>query len=248
MLNYKLEKLINSYLGNEKIEDYSPNGLQVEGCSEVKKIITGVTACQELIEKAINLKAQAIIVHHGFFWKNESPIINSYKRKRLKSILTNDINLYSWHLPLDLHDIIGNNYCLSKILKIKIIKKINKFLLLGQLEKPLTVKNFTKIISLKLKRKPFVFSSKKSVKYINNIALCTGNGQNFINSIYNYKVDAFLTGEVSEQTIHYVEENNIHFFAAGHHATEIFGVLELGNWLKKKYCFDVSFININNPI
>lgn len=248
MLNYKLEKIINFYLKNENIKDYAPNGLQVEGCCEVKKIITGVTACQELIDKAINLQAQAIIVHHGFFWKNESPIINNNKRKRLKSLLINNINLYSWHLPLDLHDEIGNNYCLSKVLKIKIIKKINKFILLGQLNKPTTLKNFTKIITDKLKRVPFVFSSKKASKYISKIALCTGSGQNLISSLYNHEVDAFLTGEVSESTIHYVKENKIHFFSAGHHATEIFGILELGNWLKKNYNFEVNFININNPI
>lgn len=249
MLNFDLENIINNYLNSNKIKDCVPNGLQVEGRKKIKNIITGVTACEELIDKAILLKADAVIVHHGYFWKKEPLIIQGMKRKRLKKILSNNINLYSWHLPIDLHPEIGNNYCLSKKLNIKIIGKINDFTLWGTLKKPLTVKQLKNIIIQKLNRVPFTYSSILAKKYIYNIAWCSGQGQNFIDAIYRIKkIDAFLTGEVSEQTIHSVKENKIHFFCAGHHATEIFGIFELGQWLIKNYNLKVTFINIDNPI
>lgn len=248
MINIKLEKIINSYLNSNNFQDFSPNGLQVEGKKEVKKIVTGVTACQDLIDKAIFLDADAIIVHHGYFWKNESYLIKNIKRKRLKSLLSNNINLYSWHLPLDFHKTIGNNYLLAKILNIKIINNLHNQILIGKINKKITCLNLKKIITKKLNRKPFQHCSINANKYIHNIALCTGNGQNYIDLLYNLDVDAFITGEISEKTIHIIRESKIHFFAAGHHATEIFGIISLGKWLKKEYNFDVKFINIDSPI
>lgn len=249
MLNFELEDIINNYLNNSNFKDYLPNGLQVEGKRKIKNIVTGVTASQELINKAIVLKSDAIIVHHGYFWKNEPLIIHGTKRMRLKKLLSNDINLYSWHLPLDYHQEVGNNYCLAKELEIKIMGKINSFVFWGELKYPLTVNQLKNFINKKTNKKPFIYSSNFAKKYIFRVAWCTGQGQNFIDLLYKFKnIDAFITGEVSEQTIHSIKENKIHFFAIGHHASEIYGVYELGKWLTENYNLKVTFININNPI
>lgn len=249
MLNFELETIINNYLNSHSFKDFVPNGLQVEGRSKIKRIVTGVTACQNLINKAIILKADAIIVHHGYFWKNESPVIKGIKKNRLKKLLSNNINLYSWHLPLDYHAELGNNYCLAKRLEIKVMGKINNFVLWGSLKYPLNVYQLKKFIGKKLNKKPFVYSSYFASKNIFYVALCTGQGQKFIDLLYNFKnIDAFITGEISEQTIHSIRESKIHFFVAGHHNTEIYGIFELGNWLIKNYNLEVNFININNPI
>lgn len=109
MNHYELETLINQQLDSHSFSDYAPNGLQVEGRSEIKTIITGVTACQALLDEAVARQADAIIVHHGYFWKSEPAAIKGMKRRRLRTLLANDINLYGWHLPLDAHPELGNN-------------------------------------------------------------------------------------------------------------------------------------------
>lgn len=249
MNNFFLENIINKKLNHTLYQnDYSPNGLQIEGKSNIKRIITGVTACQKLINVGIYLKVDAIIVHHGYFWKNESKRILGMKRERIKKILTNNINLYSWHLPLDVNNNFGNNVGFSKILNIKIKGKIFPFGLWGIFKEKIKPDILIQIISKKYKKKPFYYGP-TGPKYINRVAWCSGKGQNLISKSLKFNIDAFLTGEVSEETIHIAEENNIHFFSLGHHVTEIYGIKMLGKWLSKidKSLF-VKFININNPI
>ena len=121
MRNLDLENLINSELNTAAFQDYGPNGLQVEGRAHVQRIVTGVTACQALLDAALEQQADAIIVHHGYFWKNEAPVVCGMKRNRLKTLLTNDINLYGYHLPLDAHPVLGNNAQLAQGLGIRVI-------------------------------------------------------------------------------------------------------------------------------
>lgn len=125
MKNSELEQLINEKLNSAAISDYAPNGLQVEGRESVRKIVTGVTASQALLDEAVRLQADAVIVHHGYFWKGESPVIRGMKRNRLKTLLANDINLYGWHLPLDAHPELGNNAQLAQLLGINVMGKSN---------------------------------------------------------------------------------------------------------------------------
>ncbi|VAX76539.1 Nif3-like dinuclear metal center hexameric protein [Buchnera aphidicola] len=249
MNNFFLEKLVNDKLNSKKyVKDFSPNGLQVEGKSEIKKIITGVTACQKLLNQAIKYNADAIIVHHGYFWKNQDQKILGMYKKRLKTLLSHDINLYSWHLPLDINSEFGNNVQLGKLLNISIQGKISQYVLFGQFNRFHTAESLKNIIEKKLKRKPFHYGQ-TGPKYIKNIAWCTGKGQNFFNQAITSNIDAYLTGEVSEETIHIAEENNIHFFSLGHHATEKSGIKKLGQWLyQKDNSLIITFIDIHNPI
>ncbi|QCI25998.1 Nif3-like dinuclear metal center hexameric protein [Buchnera aphidicola] len=247
MNNYQLEQIINKKLKNHLFYDNIPNGLQIEGTNNIKKIITGVSICQKLIDIAIEEQSQAIIVHHGFFWKNECLKILKNKKNRLKSILINNINVYNWHLPLDVHPKLGNNAQIAKKLHIHILGKISDIVLWGQFASAVTVQELTKTIQKKFKKTPLVFEHNQN-NLISTIAWCSGKGQEFIKSLQNIKIDAFLTGEASEDTMHYANENNIHFFSLGHYTTECDGVKALGKWLMKKYHLHTKFVYINNPV
>ncbi|QJC29761.1 Nif3-like dinuclear metal center hexameric protein [Enterobacteriaceae endosymbiont of Plateumaris pusilla] len=247
MNNIELEKIINEKLNSNNINDYVPNGLQIEGKNNITNIIIGVSACQDLLDRAVSKKADAIIVHHGYFWKNESLIIKGLKRNRLKTLLSNNINLYSWHIPLDINNTISNNIFLANLLNINILGKINPFVFYGNFNPPLTIKDLIKLIKYKLNRIP-LHLGKNAPKIINNIAWCSGAGQKFFEKIINFNIDVFLTGEISEQTIHIATEYGINFISAGHHATEKGGVIMLGEWLKNKYKLKINFIDINNPV
>ncbi|QJC33914.1 Nif3-like dinuclear metal center hexameric protein [Enterobacteriaceae endosymbiont of Donacia provostii] len=248
MKNIILEKIINNKLKNNlNIKDYIPNGLQIEGKKYIKNIILGVSACQQLLNIAVKFKTDAVIVHHGYFWNNESPIIKGFKKKRIYTLLNNNINLYSWHIPLDINEKISNNIYLAKILDINIKGKINPFIFYGFLKKKINIKDFLKKIKIKLNRIPLHFG-KNAPKKIYKIAWCSGAGQKFFEQVLNFDIDVFLTGEVSEMNLHISNENKIHFISAGHHATEKGGVIMLSKWLKKKFKLQTHFIDIYNPI
>lgn len=246
MKNTMLEELINQQLNSQSFSDYAPNGMQVEGRQQVRKVVTGVTACQALIDEAVRLQADALIVHHGYFWKNESPLIKGMKRQRLRTLLLNDINLYGWHLPLDAHPELGNNAQLAKLLGIIPDGEIAPLVPCGHLAVPMEGEAFAELIGQKLGRAP-LHCADNAPQTIRTLAWCTGGGQGFIDDAAEYGVDAFISGEVSEKTIHVARECGLHFFAAGHHATERGGVKALGEWLAETHGLDVTFVDIDNP-
>ncbi|MBB1432221.1 Nif3-like dinuclear metal center hexameric protein [Pseudoalteromonas sp. SG43-4] len=250
MQRREFNQLLNDILKPHLIKDFCPNGLQVEGKNEIKKIVTGVTASQALIEAAIEQQADAILVHHGFFWKGESQPITGMKKRRIGALLANDINLFGYHLPLDIHPAVGNNAQLAKLLNIEIETGLeptsNSVAMKGRLKTPLSGEDFADKIAKVLNRTPLT-SLVRSAK-IETIALCTGGGQGYIDLAADQGIDAYLTGEASEQTIHSSREQNIDFFAAGHHATERYGVKALGELLAQEHGFDVTFIDIDNPV
>ncbi|WJV55207.1 type 2 GTP cyclohydrolase I [Prodigiosinella aquatilis] len=246
MRNTELETLINQLLNVAAFQDYAPNGLQVEGRPEVKRIITGVTACQALLNVAVERNADAVLVHHGYFWKNEPVSVRGIKRQRLKTLLANDINLYGYHLPLDAHPELGNNAKLAAMLDIDVQGEIEMYLPYGELRQPQSGEDLCQKLEVLLDR-TVLHCSDNAPAVIKRIAWCTGGGQSFIDQAADFGVDAFITGEVSEKTIHTAREMGIHFYAAGHHATERAGIRTLGEWLAQHHGFDVTFIDIPNP-
>ena len=250
MNNLELERLLNEKLSTDRINDYAPNGLQVEGKAEIKKIITGVTASQALIDYAVAQQADAILVHHGYFWKSENPCIRGMKGKRIKTLLVNDINLYGYHLPLDVHPELGNNAKLAQLLGIGDLQPLENsstsIPVWGMLKDPVTAEEFAHRIEQVLHRKPLI-CTENGPHLIRKVGICTGGGQGYIDLAAAQGCDAFITGEVSEQTIHSAREQGIHFFAAGHHATERYGIKALGEWLAAEYGLDVEFKDIDNP-
>ncbi|RDH42895.1 Nif3-like dinuclear metal center hexameric protein [Zooshikella ganghwensis] len=242
---------LSEWLQPQLFKDYCPNGLQVEGKSHIKKIVTGVTASQALVDQAISLQADALLVHHGYFWRGEAEPVVGMKKKRLQALLANDINLLAYHLPLDAHPELGNNAQLAKQLGWKITQGMDADMntsigLVGEVPDELTVEAFSQQITKVLGRSPLVIQSGNQP--IKRVAWCTGAAQGFIEKAAQLGVDAYLSGEISEPTVHSARELGIHYFAAGHHATERYGIKALGAALAGHFGLEHVFVDIDNPV
>ncbi|MFA0412804.1 Nif3-like dinuclear metal center hexameric protein [Vibrio renipiscarius] len=252
MNNLQLEKLLNEKLSPQLIKDYSPNGLQVEGATEINVVVTGVTASQALIDKAVELNADALLVHHGYFWKGEPEPIRGMKGKRIRTLIKNDINLFGYHLPLDIHPELGNNAELARLLEIEVEGGLEghpqSVAMFGRLKQPLTGAQLAERINRALDRAPLHIAPDNADKLIETIGWCTGGGQDYIELAAQHGLDAFISGEISERTTYSARELDIHYFAAGHHATERYGIKALGEWLAAEHGLDVTFIDIDNPV
>ncbi|WP_373768155.1 Nif3-like dinuclear metal center hexameric protein [Glaesserella sp.] len=254
MNNLALERILNEKLNADAITDYAPNGLQVEGCRTIRKIITGVTATLPLIEQAIAKNADAVLVHHGYFWKSEDPCIRGMKGKRIKQLLTNDINLYAYHLPLDIHPELGNNAQLAKHIGAVRFQgledKPNSVPAVAEFDQPISADELKQRLEKSLQRHVILcdeFVGDFPQKDIKKVGICSGGGQGFIDMAFERGCDAFISGEISEQTTHSAREQGIYYFACGHHASERDGIKALGEWLAAEYGLDVEFIDIDNP-
>lgn len=249
---FELERIINDHLDAHAIKDYAPNGVQIEGKHHIRKIITGVTASQRLIDAAIDQQADLILVHHGYFWRGEDMRIINMKHKRIAALIKHDIGLMAYHLPLDMAPSIGNNARLAELLDIQDVESLDPreshpLILKGRLKHPMTGGEFTKVIAAALDREPLHIAPENDHK-IETIAWCSGAAQDYIDQVADAGMDAYLTGEVSERTTHSARELGIHFYAAGHHATEKCGIEALGQWLTQNYDLDVEFIDCHNPV
>ncbi len=246
----ELTSYLNGLLDSSVFMDYCPNGLQVQGKPQVSKIVTGVTACQALIDAAIAEQADAILVHHGYFWKGEDPCVTGIKYNRLKSLLDHNINLLAYHLPLDAHPVLGNNAQLGEKLQLAATGRFGDgkqaIAMHGHLQASKTVSEFVEILTSSLQRTPLYIG--ESDRVINSIAWCSGAAQSYIESAVELGVDAFITGEASEQTVHIAREAGIVFIAAGHHATERYGVQAVGQHLAENFAISHQYIDIDNPV
>ena len=247
----EFEQYLNTLLKPEQIKDFCPNGLQIQGTSNINKIITGVTATQDLIEQAIAEKADALVVHHGFFWKNESYVIRGMKHKRIKALLENDINLFAYHLPLDIHPTLGNNAQLAELFSINNVAPLEagnalSVAVRGDFSTALTALELEQRISKQLNRSCMHIAA-PSNKKIKTVAWCSGGGQGYIELAAELGIDAFISGEVSEQTTHVAREMDIHFYCAGHHATERYGAKALAAHFNQHLPVEAKFIDIDNP-
>jgi dinuclear metal center YbgI/SA1388 family protein len=243
-----LNNYLNILLQPERFSDYCPNGLQVEGKREINKVVTGVTASYALLEAALQANADAVLVHHGYFWRGEPLPITGIKKRRIQFLLQHEINLFAYHLPLDMHAELGNNVMLAKHLGLAVTSWAGEknMLALAELNQAQTLQEFAKHIEAKLNRKPQVIGDlQKSVK---TIALCTGAAQGYIEQALEAGADLYISGEISEQTVHVVRESGMSYISAGHHATERFGIRELGEHLAQKFGLQHEFIDVENPV
>jgi len=238
---------LNELLNIETFKDYAPNGLQVEGDDEIKKIITGVSASHALIEAAIERKADAILVHHGWFWEREDPRIIGMKYNRIRLLIEHDISLLAYHLPLDAHPELGNNAQLANLLDIHIETVMDEQGVgnIGRLPEYTSLETLGEKIEKILKRKPTLVSAGDHA--IRRVAWCTGGAQSWIDKAVKAGVDAFISGEISEQTVHIARESGVHYIAAGHHATERYGVKALGEHVAAHFGLECEFVDIDNP-
>ncbi|WP_165669954.1 Nif3-like dinuclear metal center hexameric protein [Metapseudomonas otitidis] len=238
------------YLSAARISDYCPNGLQVEGRPQVRRIVSGVTASQALLDAAVDVEADVVLVHHGYFWKGENPCVTGIKQRRLKTLLTHDISLLAYHLPLDVHPEVGNNVQLARQLDVTVEGPLDpndaKVVgLVGSLSEPMAALDFARRVRDVLGREPLLVEGSRAIQ---RIGWCTGGGQGYIDTAIAAGVDLYLTGEASEQTFHSARENDVSFIAAGHHATERYGLQALGEYLARRFAIEHLFIDCTNPV
>ena len=245
----QLSEFLNNLLEPERFQDYCPNGLQVEGKDEIHRLVTGVTASQALLDEAIKRRADAIVVHHGYFWRSENPCLIGIKARRIRSLLSADINLFAYHLPLDWHALVGNNVTLGEVMGVEGSGPLNPVdtnmpVFKGYLSPEITVQTLAARLSDGLGREPLVIGEGN----VNSVAWCTGAGQGYLDAAADAGADVYVTGEASEQTVHIARERGIAFIAAGHHATERYGVQALG--AKASECLGITheFIDVYNPV
>ena len=229
-------------------DDYCPNGLQVEGERPVRRLVSGVTASLALIEAAAAWEADALLVHHGWFWKGESPRLTGLKGRRARALLRSGMSLLAYHLPLDAHPEIGNNAGLARRLGIAEARATSAgrgLVWQGILDPPLIGEQFAERIARQLDRPPLHLAVRSGP--ISALAWCTGAAQGFFEEAAGLGVEAYLSGEISEQTLHQAQELGLDYFAAGHHATERYGVRTLGERLAAEFGCAHRFIDLKNP-
>ena len=242
---------LDTLLSPADFKDYCPNGLQVSGCEEVSTIVTGVTASQALLDAAVALNADAVLVHHGYFWKGEAPEVVGIKQRRLKTLLLNDMNLIAYHLPLDGHAALGNNAQLAALLGWEVAGEIvntstPNLGLWAALSTPKIATALAQKMTTVFDRAPLVIAGHG--RKIKTIGWCSGSAECFIEQAAAQGLDAYMSGEISEQTTHLARELGITYFAAGHHATERYGIKALGEYVATRYDLTHHFVDIDNPV
>ena len=222
----------------------------MEGRDQIKKLITGVTANQQLLDRAAATGADAILVHHGYFWKGEDPRVIGMKYRRLGCLLLNQMSLIAYHLPLDAHPVYGNNAQLANKLGLTVEGRFGRdepaIGMYGHLSGPTPIGDFLQRIEVSLGQTPLHIPGE--LESIQSVAWCTGAAQSYIEQAANLGVDAYITGEVSEQTVHIARESGLHFISAGHHATERYGIQALGEHLSQHFGIQHQFIEVQNPV
>lgn len=246
-----LADYLNKYLSCDSFNDYAPNGLQVEGRSEIRRICTAVTASQDVITEAIVQDADALLVHHGYFWRGEESVITGMKRQRIGQLIKHDLSLFAYHLPLDCHLELGNNACLGRLFELDDVNahiggKTSNLLWSGKLINPMSVSDFAAFVGKKLERSPLLVSG--STRLVHHVAWCSGGAQDYIEDAHRLGVDAYLSGEISERTYYQAQELGLHYLSCGHHATERYGIQALGQHLAVKFGIHHQFIDSKNPV
>jgi len=244
----EISQYIESILEIDRFPDYCPNGLQVEGGGEIRRVIGGVSASRDVLAAAAARQAELVLVHHGLFWKGDSAVITGVKRQRLGLLLQHDINLLAYHLPLDAHASLGNNAGLGEALGLVVDGRFghHDVGMLGHLPTSESAIEFAARLGRALGREPLHIAGTE--RPVLRVAWCTGGAQSWLDAAADTGADAFVTGEVSEQTWHTAMERGIHFFAAGHHATERFGVQRLGAHLAAHFGLEFEFVDVANPV
>jgi dinuclear metal center YbgI/SA1388 family protein len=247
VLREDLRAYLDTLLDAGRFRDYCPNGLQVEGRDEVRRVICGVTASQALIEAAIERRADALLVHHGWFWKAEDGRVTGFRRQRMARLLAYDMNLFAYHLPLDAHATLGNNAQLAQRLGWTIDGRFaeQEVGFVGVPPAPTLAGDLARRMGQLLGRVPMLIGDPE--RKVARIAWCSGGAQGYFEDALATGADVFVSGEISEQTVHLARETGMAFIAAGHHATERYGVMALAGDLERRFGVDCEFVDIDNP-
>lgn len=248
MKRQQLVEYLDGLLQPAKFRDYCPNGLQVEGRADVVRVVAGVTASQALLDIAVARGADAVLVHHGYFWKGEDGRITGIRRQRLKTLLANDINLLAYHLPLDAHPELGNNAQLASRFGWQPDGRFGEqdIAWLGTVDAPTTAGQLAAQIAAGLARNPLLIGDPG--RPVRRLGWCSGGAQDYFEQAIALGVDAFVSGEISEQTVHLARESGVAYLACGHHASERYGVAALAAHLNLNCGLQCEFVDLDNPI
>ncbi|NMG43522.1 Nif3-like dinuclear metal center hexameric protein [Aromatoleum toluvorans] len=244
----ELQAHLDELLEVPRFRDYSPNGLQVEGRAEVLRVLCGVTASQALLDRAVAEGVDAIIVHHGWFWRGEDGRITGIRKRRIATLLRNDISLLAYHLPLDAHPQLGNNAQLAAVVGWVGEGRFGEQDLgwIGRPERPGTAEQVARSLAARLGREPLLVG--EGGRAVSRVAWCTGGAQGYFEQAIAAGADLYVSGEISEQTVHLARESGVPYIAAGHHATERYGIHALAQYLGQTLGIDAQFVDLDNPV
>ncbi|THF61683.1 Nif3-like dinuclear metal center hexameric protein [Pseudothauera rhizosphaerae] len=242
-----LRTYLDELLEAPRLKDYCPNGLQVEGRPEVRRVLCGVTASQALLDRAVAGSHDALLVHHGYFWKGEDGRVTGLRRRRLKTLLSHDISLFAYHLPLDVHPELGNNAQLGRLMGWLPEGRFADQDLgwTGRLPHPETATQVSRSLAARLGRDPLLVGDGERV--VRRVAWCTGGAQGYFEQAIAAGADLYVSGEISEQTVHLARESGVPYVAAGHHATERYGARALAQHLAEQLGLEAEFVDLDNP-
>lgn len=251
MTREELAQYLDQLLDVRRFKDYCPNGLQVEGRARIRTIVAGVTANQELLDAAIACEADALLVHHGWFWRGEDGRITGFRKSRLRSLLAHDINLLAYHLPLDGHAELGNNAQLALHMGWTVDGRFGEQEIgwYGRTTAPLSVDSLAQQLGAQLGRPPLLIEHAASGnRPVQRVAWCTGGAQSLFEEAIACGAEVYVSGEISEQNVHLARECGVAYLAAGHHATERYGVQALAAHLAGRFGLDCRFVDIDSPV
>jgi dinuclear metal center YbgI/SA1388 family protein len=253
MQTIELEQFLKTLLKPELFDDYCPNGLQIEGKPEIKKIVFAVSATRESAEYAAKVDASALIVHHGLFWKfHGTRTLTGPFYKRVAPLLKNDINLFGYHLPLDAHSEVGNAVAIARLIEMGELLPFGNHKgaftgIMGTLPKALSGNELKALLERTLQHSVH-YSNPIENKPIKKIGIITGGANSQWSEAYKLGLDAYITGEMSEHDYHESREAGIHMFAGGHHATEKFGIQALMKKIQETYPdLQCEYLDSENP-
>jgi dinuclear metal center YbgI/SA1388 family protein len=248
MRREEVRSYLDRFLEAERFRDYCPNGLQVEGREEVRRIVCGVSASQALLDQAAELGADAVLVHHGWFWRNEDARITGIRKRRLATLLAHNISLFAYHLPLDAHVEVGNNAQLAHRLGWQVEGRFAEQDLgfLGSPGSPSTADDVAVALERMLGRTPMLVGD--GARPVARLAWCSGGAQCWFEQAVAAGADCYVSGEISEQTVHLARESGVPYISAGHHATERYGIMALADHLREQFGLDCRFVELDNPV
>ncbi len=248
MRRAELQRYLDDLLEAARFRDYCPNGLQVEGRDEVRTVVAGVTANQALLDAAVAQNADAIIVHHGYFWRGEDGRVTGIRRARLGTLLRHDISLFAYHNPLDAHPELGNNAQLAQLMGWRADGRFAEqdIGFVGVPAGSCSAAELAHWVGERLGRAPLLVGDDR--RLVGRVAWCTGAAQNLFEQAIAAGADAYVSGEISEQTVHLARESGVAYIAAGHHATERYGVQALGRKLEAEFGLRCCFVDVENPV
>jgi dinuclear metal center YbgI/SA1388 family protein len=243
---------LDEILDADEVDDYCPNGLQVEGKPDVQRIVTAVSASRALFTRAIDRDADAVLVHHGILWNGpEAPRITGSLRERVRLLIEHRLSLIAYHLPLDRHPDLGNAAQLANRLGLVELEPFGDYHgrsvgVCGVFTQPVEADELFDAVAEACGRDPQVFEGDR--RLVSSVGIVTGAAQRAYHEAVAAGLDAFITGEPTEWVLHQAAEDGVHFLAAGHYATERFGVLALGRWIQEHHGLEVEFVELPNPV